>query len=159
MTFLTLQKDLVEEIKTVLERVPTTDPDGLVLEGFNGYENQLPVVMSDEEDTSQYFPFYIVSVNGAKTADDDSPWEVTTDIILGVHDRNKLNNGHETIMVCIQRIVDRFSHEPMLNKKYRALQDMEWIIDNEDTWPYFYGRVTIKFYVPKIGRRDPYGKG
>ena len=90
-----------------------------------------------------------------KTEDDDSPWLVTADIILGVCENDKDVPGHEHIMVMIQRITDRFAAEPLLNNKFRAEQDMEWAVQDEDTYPFYFGGVEIKFRTPKIGRRGP----
>lgn len=56
----------------------------------------------------------------------------------------------------IQRLVNRFAAEPLLDHKYRAQQDMEWAVQDEETYPYFFGGVRIKFSVPKIGRGDPF---
>lgn len=58
-------------------------------------------------------------------------------------------------MNMIQDVVDRFVAEPLLNKKFRAEQDIEWAIQDEDTYPFYFGGVAISFNVPKIGRREP----
>ncbi len=84
---------------------------------------------------------------------------VDTTILFGCHDAGLENNGHRHILTMIERTVDRFASEPSLNGMYRARQDMEWALQDEDTYPYFFGAVRIKFDIPKVGRREPtYGR-
>ena len=84
---------------------------------------------------------------------------MTADIHLGVYDADLDNQGHQHVATMIQRIANRFAAEPLLDKKYRAQQDMEWALQDENTYPYFFGGIRIKFSVPKIGRSEPiYGR-
>ena len=59
-------------------------------------------------------------------------------------------------MVMCQKLIDRYAAEPLLAKKYRARQDMEWALQDDESHPYFFGGVRIKFDIPKIGRRIPF---
>lgn len=155
MTPLELYDDLITEVENILRGVVTKNTAGESVEGVKGYKYRLPLVTADDEDESQFFPYFIVRLSGGKTADDDSPWIVTADILLGVCENDKEVPGHEHIMVMIQRITDRFAAEPLLNHKFRAEPDMEWAVQDEDTYPFYFGGVEIKFNVPKIGRRIP----
>ena len=74
---------------------------------------------------------------------------------FGVYDPDASNQGHRHVMTMCQRLLDRYAAEPLLAKRYRAEQDMEWAIQDEDTYPYYFGGVRIKFNIPKIGRREP----
>lgn len=78
---------------------------------------------------------------------------MTVGIHLGVWDRGRENQGHRHVLVMIQRIIDRFVSEPLLDDRYWAQTEMEWALDIEDQRPEFYGCVWIKFSVSKIGRR------
>lgn len=155
MTPLMLYDDLIAEVENILRDVVTKNTAGEDMVGVKGYKYRLPLITADDEDESQFFPYFIVRLSGGKTEDDDSPWLVTADILLGVCENDKDIPGHEHIMVMIQRITDRFAAEPLLNKKFRAEQDMEWAVQDEDTYPFYFGGVEIKFRVPKIGRRIP----
>lgn len=155
MTPLVLYDDLIAEVEDILKDVVTKNTAGEDVVGVKGYKYRLPLITADDEDESQFFPYFIVRLSGGKTEDDDSPWLVTADILLGVCEYDKDVPGHEHIMVMIQRITDRFVAEPLLNKKFRAEQDIEWAVQDEDTYPFYFGGVEIKFIVPKIGRRIP----
>lgn len=154
------QRELIGEVTRILQNVQTKNTAGETVTGVKGYEQMLPIVMDDEEDESQFFPYFIAKINEGKTEDDDKPWIVTADILLGCYDDSKNANGHRSILNMIQRICDRFAKEPLMNNKFRAEPDIEWALQNEDTYPFYFGGVEIRFNIPKIGRRTPnYGKG
>ena len=148
MTPLMLYDDLIAEVEDILKDVVTKNTAGEDVVGVKGYKYRLPLITADDEDESQFFPYFIVRLSGGKTEDDDSPWLVTADILLGVCENDKDIPGHEHIMVMIQRITDRFVAEPLLNKKFRAEQGIEWAVQDEDTYPFYFGGVEIKFIFP-----------
>lgn len=156
MTAEQLQKDLITEIKKLLRELRCKDAQGKTVEGVTGYRQQLPVVLEDDEDPSKYFPYFIVRLQDGETKDDADPWTVTTDIILGIYDDSTDTNGHLDILWMIQKIIDRFAAEPLLCGKYRADPEISWALQDEDTYPFYFGGIELKFSVPKIERRDPY---
>lgn len=155
MTFRDLQDDLIAEIEEVLKDIVTTNANDEQVSGLKGFAHALPIIQSDDEDPEQYFPYFIVRFDNGKTADDDDCWHIATDIVIGIHDM-ALHGGHENVLTCIQRIVDRFAWDPQLDKKYRADQDIQWAVGEDDTYPYYFGAVAITFSTPKIGRKADY---
>lgn len=151
-----LQRDLVEEVGKIIKDIQTKDTMGNEVFGATGYEQQLPVVAEDEDDVSKRFPYYIVRVEQGSTADDDSPWVVQVGIYFGVYNPAQDTNGHRSLVNMIQRVADRFAAEPLLNGMFRANQDMSFALQEEDTYPFFFGGLQINFQVPKIQRKDPY---
>lgn len=151
-----LQRDLMEEVGRIIKDIRTTNTKGELVSGATGYEQRLPIIAEDDEDESLFFPYYIVRVTDGSTADDDSPWVVPVQIYFGVHDANRKALGHRSVLNMIERVVDRFAAEPLFNGKFRALQDIHFALQEEDTYPFYFGGVEIKFQVPKIQRRDPF---
>ena len=154
MTFIELQNELITEVERILKDIRSDNTDDEEIVGVKGYAHRLPITQSDEEDAAQYFPYFIVRFNNAKTADDDDWWHVDTDIIIGIHDM-ALQDGHEHVLIAIQRIVDRFAEQPRMGN-YRADQDMQWAVAEDDTYPFYFGAVGITFSAPKIGRKEMY---
>lgn len=174
-----LQHALIAEIETLLADITTVkeeminpdDPTQLsdyntrysdgtrTHHGFKGYEQSLPKLVNADEDPDQFFPYFIVRIDKGMTENDDSPWTVTVDILLGLHDADEKNDGHLTIMNAINRITKRFAEEATLGfagrKAFRCHADMNWALQDEDTWPYFFGGVELKFDVPKPMRKEP----
>lgn len=153
MTFRNLQDELVAEVGVILKDMVSKTADDNKAVGFHGYAHELPILKSDEDDEEKVFPFYIVRIPEGTTQDDDDHWHVTADIILVVHETEP--GGHQHILTAIQRIADRFAAEPTFGA-FRADQDMKWQAGDEDTYPYYYGAVSITFSVPKITRRVAY---
>lgn len=156
MTAADLQKDLAEEIGNLLKEIRSKDAQGNEVVGAKGYYQQLPAIREDEDDVSKFFPYFIVRIEDGETEDDDDPWTVKADILLGSYDEDPDTNGHFRIMGMIQRIIDRFAAEPLLNGRYRANQKMRWELQDEDSYPFYFGGVELMFSVPKIERRDLY---
>ena len=154
-----LQSELVEEITEILKDVSSVNDSGEPVEGFTGYEQFLPVLKNDDDDPDQFFPYFIVRLDSAKTEDDGDLWTATVDILLGVHDEDTENNGHKVILNAITRITTRFSQDAVLarnrNIAFRCLPEMEWGLQDEDTYPYFFGGIQLKFWMPKPERKEP----
>ena len=123
--------------------------------GATGYKQSLPVLQADDETPDQFFPYFIVRLEEGETENDDSTWLVPVQILFGVFDSDANTDGHLHIMEMIQRTADRFAAEPLLNKIFRADQNMHWAMQEEDTYPYYFGGIELRFMVPKIGRREP----
>ena len=154
MTFKNLQDDLLEEVEDILSDIQTKDATGKEVVGVKGYAHQLPVMEMDEDDVSQLIPYFIIRFEGGETKEDNDPWHITTQILFSVHDASK-SDGHEHLLTMIQRVVDRFASEPLLKKMYRADQNIQFAIADDDTYPFYFGGVSMIFTIPKIGRREP----
>lgn len=155
MTALAFQDELCKKIEDILKDVQTRNTAGDKVSGVTAYKQWLPIVTADDEDESQFFPFAIVRLMDGTTPDDDTPWLVSVTIILGVHDTNTTGIGYQHISVMIQRIIDEFAAEPLLARMFRAQPDVTWALQDEDTYPFYYGSLKMTFNLPKIARREP----
>ena len=153
MTSKCLQDALVEEIVIILKDIRVKNANGEP-KPVNVYPQRLPIFTEDEEDETQCFPYAVVRIGDSDTENDDDPWHVVVDILIGVYDDDLKGQGHLHILTMVERITDRFMEKPLLDGKYRAEQKMQKALQDEDTYPYYFGGVEMKFEVPKIGRRD-----
>lgn len=151
MTFKDLQDSLITEIETILKDIQTKDANGNEVEGIKGYAHLLPITLSGNSDPAEYFPYFIVRFSSGETKDDDDCWHVDTDIIIGIHEQD-FSMGHEHVLIAIQRIVDRFANSPRIGN-FRADQNIQWALQEDDTYPFYFGAVAITFSAPKIGRK------
>lgn len=150
---LLLQKALLKEVCRLVDDVQLYDANGNTVTGVTGYEQRLPQVVEDEDDISKFFPYAIVRLLSWHTEDDEDPWHVTLDIYFGVYDESKNSHGHEALITMLQRVADRFIHEPLLDHSYRAEQVITTEIQNADTYPYYLGGIELIFTTPKIERK------
>lgn len=176
ISFLGLQAALAEEIRSVLSGITTTDYRGNDVYGVTVYEQNLPIPDPDAEPDDidgdyatlnglePYFPYALVRIYEAvEDEESDGGWDVTAEIHLGVHDADLANQGHRHILNMIQRIVDRFTHEPVLEPYWIAVPNrMAWAVQEDADsagYPFYFGGVSIHFEAPKIDRRWPGGYG
>lgn len=154
MTPWDLQKSLIAEIEELLAQMQLKNAAGEDVFGVKGYEQRLPEITDDEENQSQFFPYFIVRIEEGNTPTDDEPWLVGTTVLFGICDYDKETNGHRTILEMITKVTNRFLERPLLDSKFRANQNVSFALQDEDTYPFYFGAIDIKFYVPKIGRSD-----
>ena len=119
------------------------------------YKNSLPIVTEDEDDESKFFPYAVVRLSESST-DEGKPWLQKVYILLGVYDDDIMGGGYMHILTMIERITNRFLEEPLLDHKYRAEAAMNTAIQDEDTYPYYFGAIEMSFNLPKIERRDEF---
>ena len=146
--------DFAEELQKILCDVYMKNTSGQEV-GVTVYRNRLPVVTEDEDDESKYFPYAIARLSDANT-DENKPWQQRVYVLLGVYDDDLNGAGYLHILTMMERITDRYLQEPLLNHKYRAEPKMSTDIQEEDTYPYYFGVVEMIFNIPKIERRDDY---
>ena len=127
--------------------------DGETKTGVTGYEQRLPQVTEDDEDTSKFFPYAIVRATGWNTKDDEDPWHVTIQVYLGIYDDAAESHGHEGLINMIEKICNRFVHEPLLAHNYRAEQNIDAELQEDDTYPYYFGGIQFTFTAPKLARK------
>ena len=155
MTKKDLQDALVKETKEILKDVWTKNSLGEDAQ-VQVFPQRLPIMTEDEDDETKLLPYAIVRLGDAKTAGDEDPWHVTVYWLLGVYDDGRKGQGHLHFLTMIERITDRFIEKPLLVNRYRAEQGMETALQDEDTYPFYFGGVEITFSIPKVGRRDKY---
>lgn len=155
MTLKNLQDDLIAEVAEILKDVRTKNTGGKEVAGIAGHPHMLPILQADEDDTAQYFPYFIVRLGSGLTENDDDCWHVAADVILGVHE-TAAERGHESVLICIQRIVDRFAYDPQFAGRYRVDQKIQWEVQDSDTYPFYFGAVALTISMPKIGRKGEY---
>lgn len=155
MSTLDFQKALANEIEKLLKDIVMKDADGKRHVGVSVYRQFLPKVTEDDEDDTKFFPYALVRLQQGTTPDDYECWKVDADIILGIFDDDPETDGNDHIMVMIQRITNRFSQEARLAPNFTCDRAMDWAVQDEDTYPYYFGLVQLKFWVPKMGRSIP----
>lgn len=146
-------QSLQDEIKEMLEEV-SSEIDWKDLDGnrtkLSIFKQNLPKRDTDEDDP---FPYCIIRiVNGENSAVELVDNSIRVLLIFGIHD-DALENTGELIFSLINRIVDRLSENNILKTFYQDGK-IEWAIDDEDTYPYFFGGMNLKFVPAVYPRRE-----
>ena len=102
------------------------------------------------------YPYIIVRVEQGKIEGIDQEQTVFVNLIIGVIDRGYENQGHKDVLNIIQKIYERFAKNAILAKKYECTMPIEWALQDEESFPYFFGGMALQFETIRIRREDPY---
>lgn len=167
-----LQDDLAEDLKQLFAHFRLEDPDGN-RRAINVYKQSLPIpeaeeipdTVTDEElEEGIYdakakeapFPYILVRLEQGRIEVIDHEQTVTVNLIIGVIDRNHNNQGHKDVLNVMQKIYERFAKNAILAQKYECVMPIDWALQEEESFPYFFGGMALRFETAPIRREDPY---
>lgn len=154
MTPLMLQDELVEELKRLLADYLYKSPSGERVP-VSIHSQNIPINENDED--VDPFPYIIVRLNSGK--DDgtrDSFNKVKLVIIIGVYDDAPENQGHREISNIIQKIYYRFQTKPNLSNIAVCDGEFNWMIQDDNYYPYCFGACTLDFNIAAVRREDEF---
>lgn len=151
MTPLLLQKALVEDIKNILGNMRFCSPNGS--SEINIYPQNLP--LRNRKDEKELVPYCIVRVLEG-TIKEESKQEIKVYLIFGIYDDNKEQQGQETILNIIQKILERFSKNPVLDQNFLFSGMFHWALEDEDQYPYYFGGIEMTWIAPGYEREDEF---
>lgn len=102
------------------------------------------------------YPYIIVRLDSGEIKEDGIEQTVTVNILVGVISRDYSNQGHKDVLNILQDIYERFSKNPILAGAYECSAIPSWALQEEASYPYFFGGMTMIFRTLKIFREDPY---
>ncbi len=164
MTAVNLQDELSVEIEHILKDMLFKDVNGNDVK-VKAYQQELPkrlqAIQSDEimpEEEEDPYPFCVVRLDAGTLRTAQSAHEVKTILVFGIYDRDFSCQGHRGILNIFHRIAERFTINPVLNNHYRMNYDagINWILDDEDRYPYYYGAMEMTWDTFFVRREDPY---
>lgn len=149
MVALLLQQELVKEIERITADITLNSPSGEHTR-LKAFEQSLPIRQSDEEEDT--YPYCIVRIVEGLTPDGTSAQSVKTILIIGIYDDGKEAHGHKSILTIIQRIQERFFKNPILANQFVMEPGFEWTLQDEDSYPYYFGGIEITWATASIRR-------
>ena len=167
-----LQDALAAELADIFQHFYLENPQGSRVH-LNIYKQSLPIptakdipdTVTDEElEEGTYnaeanedpYPYIIVRVEQGSIKEIDSEQTVAVNLIIGVIDRNYNNQGHKDVLNIIQKVYERFAKNAILKDKYECVMPIEWVLQDEESYPYFFGGMALNFETLRIRREDPY---
>ena len=139
------QKALVEEIKIITEGMRFRSPKGSERIFMNVYSQALPIPLKRTE--TEYESNTIDYQDGEEESIFQCPWcivKIDGGQIPGINEIQKIDVGME-ILNLIQKVYERFAVNPILAGQYTCLGEFEWALQEEDTYPYFFGAIGTSF--------------
>lgn len=141
-----LQEELKDVILEVTKNIRFKNPDGEETR-LNVFYQDLPKKMSDEDENP--CPYCIIRlVSGKSNAVDGEENEVRAVVLFGIYDSDSENQGHMTVLGIINKIISRFAKNNAMKTFYQK-GNIEWLLDDDDVFPYFLGGMDMTF-IPTI---------
>lgn len=117
-----------------------------------------PVELAEDDP----FPYVIVRISQGNVKDPDHSRIVSMLFIIGVYDDAETNEGVDGVLNIIERIYRRYAENPIVHGGKAKIhfdgeqQLFHWVIQDDDTWPYFFGAVQAEFEIMPIERVSKY---
>lgn len=155
MTTVQLIEDLGDELKDVLSHMQFPDELTGQTTGINVFAFGLPLEKT-AEDQRKKFPYALILPDEGGVKDSCSPQKVRVQILIGIFDKGRENQGKRHVLNVINDICERFLKDPDLKGKYYADEEVDWVVDKEEEYPYHYGAVWLVFNTPTFRRESEY---
>lgn len=104
---------------------------------------QLPKRQSEDEDDP--FPYVIVRLDSGGIENQTSPHKVAVVLLAGVVDHRPENQGHRAVLEIIELIQRHYEESPLLPSGARFTDPFEWALQDEESYPYFFGAAKLSF--------------
>lgn len=153
MTATTLQEELVKELEAIFRGDLFKDSLGKYVK-LNIYEQQLPI--REGEDAPDPIPYIIVRIETGSTKSGIDPQEVLVTMLFGYFDDDPQNNGHKGVLGMIQKVHERFEKQPMLANQFMFQDPFDWALQDEESFPYFFGAASMTFKTAAIRKEDKF---
>lgn len=153
MTPFELRHDLAIELGNILSHMNFENQQNEECK-INVFEQNLPIQKNDD-DTEPY-PYIIVKVMEGDIPDDESRYIIMVNLIIGIYYDNIDSQGTDIVLNVIQEVIERFRKKPVLNKKFIMQQKLKWAVQDDDTYPYYFGGIEMNWTVPLIQREGIY---
>lgn len=166
-----LQDDLVAELKYILRDFRLKDPKGNLSEIHIFSQNlplpesktqdNLPIEMlenglADDITTEDPYPYIIVRIEDGEIKDEASAQKVSTQLIIGIYDDAYEKQGQKDVLNIIADIYERFAKLAVLNYRYTIQYPILWTLQEEESYPYYYGGMQLSWEIAAIRREDKY---
>ena len=174
-----LQKDLCKEIERLTEDLRFLRPGSSERVKLKAYRQMLPLAEKDdtevldeyggEEAYDKLFPWALVQIAGGSIKEPSAEHRVNLNIVVGIYEPDTERNGHDDVMLVIERIIERFSKHPVLNRKFtitvitdnnisNSHELFEWALSDptDEAYPFYFGVLSLAFRMKGFEREDKY---
>ena len=115
-----------------------------------------------EAEQDDPFPYVIVRLSHGNVKNPEFPQTVDVVFIIGVYSDKPDQSGTDGILTIIDRIYERYAKNPIVHGRKAKIrfdgeqQLFHWVLQDDDTWPYYFGAVQAEFEMMPIERVSKY---
>ena len=100
------------------------------------------------EDDEDPFPYIIVRLAEGDIENQTAAHKINVILLVGIFDDDLANQGHRQVLEMLELIQLRFEETPLLAKYYTINDPFEWALQDEESYPYFFGAAKMNFNLP-----------
>lgn len=140
-----LQDAVVEDLTTLFQNHRFKTPDGKTA-ALSWFAQTLP--MRDTDDDDDPFPYGIVRLDSGGVANKTDPHKVAILLMIGIFDDDRRNQGHRAVTEIMELIQQHYEENPLLNGAFVFSDPFAWALQDEESYPYFFGAANLTFELP-----------
>lgn len=114
---------------------------------INIYSQYLPI---KQRENTEHFPFVLVIMIDGKEKNIESTNQAHVLFMAGVYDTDNNNQGYRDSVNIINKIYNHIKRKQILNKKYVLEYPINWMVNDETTYPYFYAAIETYWAIAKM---------
>ncbi len=166
-----LQDELAEELRKIFKGFSLKSPDG-GMDKIHVFRQLLPMPepAGQEEIPPELlenglvngitspdpYPYIIVRIDDGEIENASSAQMVNINLLIGIYEPDYDKQGHKDVLNIIAKIYERFAKVPVLNGKYTIQYPVTWALQEEESYPYYFGGMGMAFEIASIVREDRY---
>lgn len=158
MTADILQEKLIKRVGKVLENLELPTVSG-ARRKIKIYSQDLDIPDDEDEDIdieTATTPYVIVRITDGFQETWDSALQVNAVFIICIYAKDTDKEGTKDVMTIINKLYQSFAERPNVGE-FEAEPPLEWTLQTDvDTYPYFFGAVSIGFNCPAPRRIDEF---
>lgn len=123
---------------------------------MKGYPYELPVravqagwdTAEEAQNEEELFPYFLVQVDEINYEDEEAQAKVW--ILFAVYDSSQEMEGWKTITTAVERVINRFRVNPVLEDYYYCERKMKAAYPDTGDWPHFFAGVEMTWHLPVL---------
>jgi len=153
-----LQEKLIKRVGKVLENLELPTVSG-ERRKIKIYSQDLDIPDDEDEDIdieTATAPYVIVRITDGFQESWDSALQVNVVFIICIYAKDTNKEGTKDVMTIINKLYQSFAERPNIDE-FEVEPPLEWTLQTDvDTYPYFFGAVSIGFNCPAARRIDEF---
>lgn len=142
-----LQTAIINDLKCLFQNRRYKSPDPLIKSAAPSlFRQNLPKKSRDDEDDP--FPHIIVRIDSGGIESPTEPHTVAVVLMVGIFDDDEQNVGSDTVLEIFEIIQQHYQESPTLEEQFVCTGSFHWALQDEESFPYFYGAANINFKLP-----------
>lgn len=145
-----LQDALVADLKELFKNRRWETPAGGTA-ALSVFPQNLPKRESEDDDDP--FPYIIARIDSGAIESQTNPHKVAVLLLVGVYDDDAANQGHRGVLEILEVIQQHYEETPLLDGQFVFTDPFNWALQDEESYPYFFGAANLNFELPAPRRK------